>query len=302
MINLKSNTLSVGVLPEIGGCIETFELTLPGQPAVAILSAPSLPLTHAGDAKQSAHFLMLPYVNRLRGNEIRCEDSVFNMLPNTSEPLALHGVGWQLSWQVLETGADFCELGCSAPVGYPIQFHARQKIGLSDDTLLIDVSITNTSDFNIPVGAGFHPYFPRDDQTKLQFAADYFWLEGPGHMPTDCIRVPPELSFDAMRPLPDKWRANCYTGWNGRALIEQPSLGYDVVMTASPNLPDLMFYTPLDVGFFALEPQSHTAGHVDTSKDGSPATPMVELEPGVTFAVWMKLQVTPRTTSRGKND
>ncbi len=302
MIILKSNTLTVRVLPEIGGCIESFELTLPGQPGVTILLAPSLPLTHAGDAKQSAHFLMLPYVNRVRGNEIRSKNLVFAMTPNTSEPLALHGVGWQTSWQVLEADADFCELGCIAPVDYPIQFRARQKLSLSNDALLIDVSITNTSNISIPVGAGFHPYFPRDDQTKLQFSADYFWLEGPGYMPTDCIRVPPELSFDTFRPLPDKWRANCYTGWSGNAVIEQPSLGYDLEMTASTNLPDLMFYTPPDLGFFALEPQSHTAGYVDTHKDGSPATAMLELAPGDTFAVWTQLKVTPRTNSRGKNE
>ncbi len=302
MLNLKSQTLTVRVLPETGGCIESFALTLPGQQNSPVFMAPSLSLTQAGDAKQSAHFLMLPYVNRVRGNEIRCKDHVFNMLPNTSEPLALHGVGWQGRWQVLETGADFCQLGFNAPADYPFQFTARQKLTLSHDALLIDVSITNKSDFNIPVGAGFHPYFPRNDETKLQFSADYFWLEGPGHMPTDCIRVPPELAFDTMRPLPDKWRANCYTGWNGQALIEQPSLGYDLEMTASPNLPDLMFYTPPDIEFFALEPQSHTSGYVSTSKCSSPATPMVELTPGATFAVWMHLKVTPRPAEYDKND
>lgn len=300
MLELKSKFLTGRVLPEVGGCLERLDLTLLDQTIRPVLVAPSTAATHAGDARQSAHFAMLPYVNRVRGNMLRCGDAVITMQPNTDEPLALHGAGWQGAWRVLSATADRCELGLDAPANYPFRFHARQTFTLSDDALLINLSVTNTSSHAIPVGLGFHPYFPRDVGTRLQFDAEWFWLEGSSHLPTDSIRVPPELSFAHSRHLPGKWRANCYTGWHGKAVIEQPVLGYSLFMTASENCSDLMFYTPPDAGFFALEPQSHTSGFVQTYRDESMATPMRELSSGETLACWMQVQVLPHTIEKGK--
>jgi aldose 1-epimerase len=154
MLELKSKFLTGRVLPEVGGCLERLDLTLLDQTIRPVLVAPSTAATHAGDARQSAHFAMLPYVNRVRGNMLRCGDAVITMQSNTDEPLALHGAGWQGAWRVLSATADRCELGLDAPANYPFRFHARQTFTLSDDALLINLSVTNTSSHAIPNGSG----------------------------------------------------------------------------------------------------------------------------------------------------
>ncbi len=298
MIELHTDHLRARVLPEIGGCIASLDLILPDQKTCPVLLAPAMANAVSGaakveDARQSAHFAMLPYVNRVPGNVIVCDGTPIPMPRNTDEPLALHGAGWNGAWKVDRSGPDHCDMILHAPVGYPFEFRADQRIELSASSLTIRLSMTNTSTGPIPAGLGFHPYFPRDPQTQLQFHADWFWLEGPGHLPTDPIRVPPELDFSKLRLLPATWRANCYTGWSGGAMIIQPSMGYRVMMDASQNLRDLMFYAPPDYAFFALEPQSHTSGYANTDATAVVAKPMTVLQPEQSLVGWVRLDVVP---------
>ena len=291
MLDLRSRFLVARVLPEIGSCLESVMLIRPDGTTTPVLLAPSVAAMQAGDARQAAHFPMLPFVNRVPGNMLRCEGREFSVAPNTDEPLALHGTGWQGSWRVLSQSPEACEMELHAPTGFPFDFRASQKITLSDSALLIEPGLTNTSSHPIPVGLGFHPYFPRDQATRLQFNADWFWLEGPGHLPTDAIRTPPELSFAMSRALPDRWRANCYTGWTGPVVIDQPARGHRIEMIASKGLRDLMVYAPPGTGFFAVEPQSHTTGFLDTQSDSPTTTPLHALPPNAQFAAWMKVTV-----------
>ena len=86
--------LTARVLPNIGGCIEMLDLTLSDQITRPVLVALSNPAA-IRDARESAHFAMLPYVNRVRGNELRCDDNIISVPLNTEEPLALHGESWR---------------------------------------------------------------------------------------------------------------------------------------------------------------------------------------------------------------
>ena len=290
MLTLRSDCLEARLLPEVGGCLLSLD-HMEGMRRQHILIAPSVEAAQSGQTAQSAHFLMLPWVNRIPGNRLLCEGDAIAIQPNTPEPLALHGIGWQRPWSVVDTAADRCTLQVESPPDYPIPFRAIQGLRLEGSSLLISVTLENSGNHRIPAGVGFHPYFPRDAQTRLAFEADWFWLEGPGHMPTDAIRVPPELDFREGRLLPERWRANCYSGWHGPAVIDQPTFGYRVVMTASEGLDDLMFYTPPDESFWALEPQSHTTAQVDTRKSEPAAQPMRRLGPGETLRAWMQIEV-----------
>jgi aldose 1-epimerase len=292
MLELASSALSAHVRPDVGACLEAVEVVLPDGRRQPLLLAPSREAADAGDALQSAHFAMLPYVNRVRGNVLGVEGRQIPMPPNTSEPLALHGAGWQARWNVLSGDDSHCRMGMEAPPDYPFRFRASQAIHLAGASLRIELGVTNASEQAIPAGLGFHPYFPRDPDTRLRFRAAWFWLEGPGHLPTSAIRVPPELSFGEGAALPETWRANCYSGWDGLAVIDQPRLGYSVKMTGSDALRDLMFYTPPGEAFFALEPQSHTTGIVQTDADSEAANPMRVLRPNESMTVWMELAVT----------
>lgn len=292
MLTLRSEILEATLLPEVGGCIVALDLTGPrGAEPRPVLLAPSRDAALAGQAAQSAHFLMLPWANRVPGNRLLHDGEPIEVPRNTPEPLALHGVGWQRPWSVLESTPDRCVMEVESPADYPIPFSARQEVQITAGTLLISVVLRNAGTRALPLGMGFHPYFPRDASTRLTFEADWFWLEGPGHMPTDAIRVPPELDFHEGRLLPGRWRANCYSGWRGSVVIEQPASGYRVVMSGSEGLTDLMFYTPPGEPFWAIEPQSHTTAQVDTRSREPAARPIRSVAPGDQLTEWMRLDI-----------
>ena len=174
---------------------------------------------------------------------------------------------------------------------YAFAFEAELLATLAGPTATIGLSLTNRHNRPVPMGLGFHPYFPRRDRTTLRFCANYFWLEGPGHLPTDPLRTPRELDFTAPRLLPRTWRNNCYSGWDGSAEVAQPDLGYRLLMQSSPNLGELMFYVPLEGGRFALEPQSHTSGATSAGTGNSVANSLLCVRPAERVDGWVKLTV-----------
>lgn len=279
-IELRAGDLTLRVSPEIGGAITAFEREAGGRSAPLLLGLPEKQLTPAL-ADRAACFPMLPFANRAPGNVLRVGDTQYPIKPNTAEPNALHGCAWQRPWWVVRREQQRLELGLEvAPASYAFAFSARQIFSLRAQGLTVTLSLTNTHSQPIPAGLGLHPYFPRGATTKMRFAADRFWLEGPGYLPTESIETPPELDFAEPGSLPVHWRNNCYSGWQGKAEITQPDLGYRLTMTASTLLTDLMLFTPLASPVFALEPQSHTVAATDTTRLVAHAQPLALLQPG----------------------
>ena len=294
----KPQSVGAGGLMDLTGS-ESLRLTLDPQNGAAVRSFTCLnrkgdwvPVLQPADpadstADGSAMFPMVPFANRVRGNVLRVGASTFRLTPNSADPLAIHGFGWRRAWEVVDRDAESCVLVLGADPEAPIQFAARIGVRLTGSEAEFSLDMSNPGPKPIPAGLGWHPYFPHLQRTTLSFGSDLFWLEGPDHLPTDHLRVPPELDFSTSRSVPSTWRNNCYQGWQGRAVIGQPDLGYRLEMTAGPPLRHLMFYAPQS-GVFALEPQSHVSGLTSVTKGGVRA-----LLPGGSFASRLRLRVSP---------
>ena len=103
MLVLRSEQLEARILPEAGAGFAALTWLAEGgtQPVLQ---------GEAGGAGE-AFFAMLPFANRARGNQLSAPGtSAYTLEPNTSEPLALHGIGWQRPWSVVEAQADRCRL------------------------------------------------------------------------------------------------------------------------------------------------------------------------------------------------
>jgi aldose 1-epimerase len=276
-LSLRGDRLRAEITPE-GGSLTRLDL---GN-GVAIL--------HPSDA---AMHPLLPFANRVPGNIIDLVDPPLRLPPNVpGEACALHGIGWQRQWRVAEVQEDrsTLELTVSAE-DWVFGFRAVQTFHIDDGAFRASLAIENTNDRPIPAGLGFHPYFARRPGMKLQFKAAHFWLEGPGHLPTDPITPPPELDFTTPAAIPDTWRNNCYSGWDGRAVLHDPAFGLEVNIQAGPGLRDLMLYTPPGAAYFCLEPQSHTTGAAIRARAHPPATPLQLLAPAEHLAVDMIIAV-----------
>ena len=251
MIHLETEYLRLDVLPEAGACIWSMEFL--GATGWQPVLAPDSGKRH--DAFHSGLFWMLPFANRARLN--RLHD--FQVPPNTGEPLALHGTAWSRTWDVEATSPSSVQLVLPCrEVEDPFPFSAGLALQVEGSTFRAEVWLRNEASSSIPAGLGVHPFFPSMRGTTLQFDASHFYLEGPDHLPTDAITLPPELDFSRGAPLPRSWRNNAYGGWNRRARICQPDLGYQVEMLS--GMRELMLYTAPGEPRFALEPQTHTSG------------------------------------------
>lgn len=279
MIDLNSGALRATISTTDGGSIVGLHGNVRGTWRPILQSDPT-----QGDtplALSSGLFTMLPFANRAAENLLWAADQSFDVLPNMPDPLALHGTGWERTWQVLDHAAQSLRLGLQIDAStYPFAFDAVLTFSLSETTLRLGCRVTNTDHRDIPAGIGFHPYFPRSSTTRLRFLAKRFWLEGPDHLPTSPISIPPELDFSQGAEVPETWRNNVYSGWSGQAEIQQPDLGYRLILEASETLRELMLYIPQNATRFALEPQSHTSGLTRTSDIPPDAVGLRRLAPG----------------------
>jgi aldose 1-epimerase len=291
LVVLRSGRLVLEIAPTIGGSVTRLDRIDRDGPHPILRPSDEAALTREG-ASQAAMHPLVPFANRVPGNLIDLVDPPLSLQPNvTGESAALHGIGWQRPWRVLEARQDFCTLELSVPQqDWTFGFRATQAFTLEDDRLRAEIALENTSDRAIPAGFGFHPYFVRRPGMTLQFRADHFWLEGPGHLPTEAIALPPELDFVTPMPLPYAWRNNCYSGWDGRATLCDPH-GPTLHMTASTELPELMLYTPPGAQYFCLEPQSHTPGAATKARAGRPATPLRVLAPSQRMAATLLMEL-----------
>ena len=83
------------------------------------------------------------------------------------------GHGWQAAWSVAARAGDRLTLEYDHATGaWPFPYRARQDFALTGDTLELTLSIENRGPETMPVGLGFHPYFPRTARCRP------YWVDG----------------------------------------------------------------------------------------------------------------------------
>jgi aldose 1-epimerase len=257
---LCAGKLRLGVVPELGGAVSFLSFLRRGRSIDVLRRSEPEALRTAGSS-QAAMFPMIPFANRLRDNNLAVGTQVVQVRPNVpGQALCLHGDSWLGAWKVLDHGPEHLVIEFrSHDERWPYRYTAEQAFVLSDTRLDVRLRVTNDGE-SLPFGLGAHPYFPRDPDTMVRFAAQSVWLEGTDFLPTVTVSPSQVAAFDSAVVLPDQRLNHCYDGWAGEALIVHPQRGLSVRMTADPLFGSLMVFTPCDRPYFALEPQSHTSG------------------------------------------
>ncbi|XDB00201.1 hypothetical protein AB1M95_02880 [Sulfitobacter sp. LCG007] len=288
MIEMRAGGLHLSVDPDRGASIRSLDL-MSASGRRPVLAAPC---PDPQDSGQSALFPMAPFANRVRDNRLNIAGRAADLSPNThDDPLCLHGWAWQRSWRIAQAAPDQCQLTLRLlDHGYDLSLCYEMQ--LSETGLTLRLRAVNDGIDSVPVGLGFHPYFPRHRDTTLRFEASTLWPEGPDHLPIGHTRLPDAADHAPKGILPEGWRNECYSGWTGIAHIGQPALGYDLALTSS-DATVLMFYADPALDRFALEPQSHVSGETHTGPSG-----LTALGPRQEFRIGMTLSVHPHSSSR----
>jgi aldose 1-epimerase len=257
LLHLSAGALSADLVPGIGGSLAALRLG-----TTDLMRPLSAADRAAGNVLGVAMFPMIPYANRIEGNCFDFDGRTYRVEANNPpEAFNVHGTGWHRPWSV--DHADGAEASLSLalhPPEGPYLYHATQHFRLDAAGLTVTLQVTNDAKQTMPFGFGLHPWFPRDPDATLQFAARTFYLEEPGHLAGDPVTLPPELDFVTERGLPDRWRNNDYGGWDGAATLRFPSRGLGLRMSADPVFRHLMVYADPGRPVFCVEPQTNASG------------------------------------------
>ncbi|MBX4928168.1 aldose 1-epimerase [Rhizobium binae] len=207
-----------------------------------------------------ANFPMVPFGNRVGGNAMSFGGRDYAFQRNCHDSLYLHGDGWISLWRLEESSPEHVQLSFSKDADSisPYAYLTRQEIRLAGNRLALTLSVENRGEAALPFGLGQHPFFVRTPETRLTIAADRFWNERHDHLPGEPGAVPDDFDFSSGKPLPRLWMNNAFEGWDGRAAIAWPELGFQAALEADAALGRFMLYMRIDrTDFFCLEPMSH---------------------------------------------
>lgn len=254
---LQSGRQRLHVLPTLGGALAGWEWQRERK---------WLPLLRPWSADPAALyatacFPLLPWSNRITGGGFDFDGKHYPLVPNRpGEPYPIHGDSWRQAWTITAQAEDrmTLELESDRYDGNPYVYRARQLLTLRENALEIELRVTNTGKETLPYGLGLHPYFLRDAQTRLQFRSRGVWLSGPDRIPTSFTRQLP-AGWDYNRPatLEDKLIDNCFEGWDGLAMIEDPTRGLRLQMHTTDRSGYVLMFRPVKQSFFCLEPVTH---------------------------------------------
>lgn len=251
-------------------------------------------------ALETACFPMLPFCNRIGGNAFVFDGERLAFEPNMAgDPLYNHGDGWLGLWDFAEVGQSHAVLAFErgADAASPYAYRATQRAELHGAVLVLTLEIENRSVRSLPFGIGFHPYFPRADDTLLLAPAANWWTEGDLHLPQTREPPPGDADFAAASPLPVRALNNAYEGWGGRAEIVWPRTDLRALMTADGLFSRYMLYAPdTDRSFFCLEPMSHMPNALG---NGSGLQGLRVLEPGQKLSGAMSIAVSTLEDNHG---
>lgn len=257
----------VDVSPQLGAAILRYDICRPQGLTPAFRPTGET----VRDVFDCAMNILTPWANRVSGGGFGF-DGRFHALPSNwpGEKCPLHGDGFQAQWQVSAQGVDHISLVMESDGPGPFRYKAELAYKLEDAALVSDLRITNTAECRLPYGGGFHPWFPRHEDTSVQARAGSVWLEDAGHLPGAHLPLSrrPDLDFARARSLPDHWINNCFEGWDGAAQIIWPRLDFALDIEADPPLSFFHIYAPGGgTEFFCFEPVSHV---VDAHNLASP--------------------------------
>ena len=276
-LTLRNGDLRCDIKPALGGCIAGLWLG-----DVPVLR--STPAADLHSVRLSGSYPLVPFSNRVGHATLQWQGTDHPLVKNFEpEPHAIHGVGWERPWTVLETSDTFALLSYEhkADTAWPFDFDSSQAFKLSSHTLEMSISITNQSQVSAPVGLGWHPYFVKRADSRITFSSKGRWDMGDDKLPTQ-RQDNPGLNVDCAALTVD----HCFDGWCGELHLRDALLHIRI----SANVSHLVVYTKPGLECVAIEPVSHVNNAINLMAHTGASAESLGLQilkPGETFSCEM---------------
>ena len=243
-LELQHGTWRLVLRPDLGGCIAG--LWLGDVPVLRSTPAPEL-----ATVRLAGSYPLVPFSNRIGQAELIWNGTSHPLVKNfAGEEHAIHGLGWQRPWEVLESDDSFAMLSLEhkADADWPFAFDCSQTFRLGDEGLEMTLSMTNQSQVPAPAGLGWHPFLVKRPDSHLRFAATGRWEMGTDRLPT-VRKTSRGLDVDCANLDSD----HCFDGWTGDVEMQDAVLHTRMVS----GLQRLVVFTNSTKDFVAVEPVSH---------------------------------------------
>jgi aldose 1-epimerase len=276
------------ILPLLGGSIAAW--TVDGQPMLRTASPAGIA---ARNPFEMASFPLVPYSNRIGNGTFDWNGKIFTLARNfPPEPHAIHGVGFERTWQVHGGSGDsvLLKLIHQPDAGWPWPFEARQRITLAERELTLDMTAINLASRPVPLAFGHHPYFPQRG-ASLSFRARGLWLVGDDGLPSERVKTGGRFDFSQPKSVEGCAIDHCFTGWTGPACISWLDKPFALEITGSWTLPCAVVYIKQGAEGFCFEPVPHINNALNLH-DREPAIPVIA--PGETFRASIRFRAIRR--------
>ena len=282
MIQLKAGALRCELVPELGGCVAG--LWLGDLPVLR-----STPAAQLDSGRKSGCYPLVPFSNRIGQATLAWQGTQHPLIRNNGdEPHAIHGVGWQRPWTLLDQDEHSAMISYEhrSDAAWPFAFDASQTFRLTPQALEMTIAITNQAPQPAPTGLGWHPYFVKRPGSRLTFAATGRWEMGSDKLPTE---RKPSPGIDADCGLLDV--DHCYDGWSGVAVLRDS----EMQVRLESGLTRVVAFTNGTREYVAIEPVSHVNNAVHLYAQGLPASDLglQVLQPGESMMAQMTIAVEP---------
>ena len=256
-ISLESDTQRLELAPGLGGSVTAWDWKI-GNGRTSLLR----PWDRASEDRYTlACFPLVPWSNRITQGGFEHDGVFYPIRANRDgERYPIHGDGWLQAWQVTEHSDNRIRLALESRGfdGNPWHYRSTETFLLLPDGLQIDLTVTHLGQRTLPYGLGLHPYFVRNAATRLQFKAEGVWLSGEDPIPTEhATGFPSTWDYNNPSALEGPLIDNCYSGWNGKAVIAYLDRGISLTMMMPDCNGYTLMYRPPGLAYFCLEPITH---------------------------------------------
>jgi aldose 1-epimerase len=181
---------------------------------------------------------------------------------------------------------------------WPWPFRATQWFQLADAgnaiALRMRLTLGNTGEESFPFGLGWHPFFPCDSHTQLQFLAQGVWETNDTMIPTRHVASDGRFDFSTARDVGSAVLDNIYTGWTGTAELCHAAAPRVITLRGDNACPYFVAYIPPHHTFLAIEPVTQMTDAFNRAERGDTDTGTRVLAPGESFSCTMEILVRER--------
>jgi len=296
----KATGTIISVLPEFGASLHGFEIPLNGALYNIIDNFSSREDLQQNLGRWYKSSKLSPFPCRIPGGRYEYAGEKFEFEKKFFDGSAIHGLLYDKSFNMLNLFADDRQASVALRYhyqredpGYPFEYVCEVRYTLHPQRrLLVETTLLNLEDFDIPLADGWHPYFRLDgviDDYELQFNSNSMLEFNEQLIPTG--KYIPDPRFATPARLGERKLDNCFLLQFQEGLpccvLRNPSNGLALSFFTDTGYSFLQVYTPDHRQSIAIE---NLSGAPDCFNNG---LGLMLLPPrrSETFHVWYQLSV-----------